>query len=192
LSPTLVAVLSALVLGEPAAPPPPSSSALRRAAEVGARSWVRVLGTGSGPGVLVGAEGEVLTPEGLVRGTAALVELGAARRTARVVDRLKELGLVLLAIDGDGPFPAPPARDEPLVRGEWVVGIGPDGKSPQLGKVSRVESGPFFEVSLHLPPGSPVLDPRGKLVGVVTARSASSSRAAAILSIGALVRGHPP
>jgi trypsin-like peptidase len=192
LSPALVAVLSALVLGEPAAPPPPSSSALRRAAEAGGRSWVRVLGTGTGSGVLVGAEGEVLTPEGLVRGTAALVELGPARRTARVVERLTSLGLVLLAIDGDGPFPAPPARLEPLVPGEWVVGIGADGKSPQLGKVRRVETGPWFEVSLRLPPGSPVLDPQGRLAGVVTARRASSSRVAALDFVRAQLGRHSP
>lgn len=191
MSPTLVAVLSALVLGEPAAPPPPSSSALRRAAEAGSKSWVRVLGTGTGPGVLVGAEGEVLTPEGLVHGTAALVELGAARRTARVVDRLKELGLVLLAIDGDGPFPAPATRLEPLTPGEWVVGIGPDGKRPQLGKVSRAVPGPWFEISLRLPPGSPVLDRQGRLAGVVTLRRSSSSRVAAMSSVRARLERPP-
>jgi hypothetical protein len=184
LSPALVAVLSALVLGEPAAPPPPSSSALRRAAEAGGRSWVRVLGTGTGSGVLVGAEGEVLTPEGLVRGTAALVDLGPARRTARVVERLTSLGLVLLAIDGEGPFPAPSARLEPVLPGEWVVGIGADGKSPQLGQVSRVDSG-LFEVSLRLPPGSPVLDREARLAGVVTLRRGSSSRVAALSSVHA-------
>ena len=112
MSPSLVAVLTALALGEPAAPPkdPPSSSALRRAAEAGGRAWVRVLGTGSAPGVLVGADGQVLTPVSLVHGTAALVEVGGTRRPARVVERLASLGLVLLAIEGEGPFPAPAAR----------------------------------------------------------------------------------
>ena len=179
-----VAVLAALALGGSAAPPPPSSSALRRAAETGGKAWVRVLGTGTGSGVLVGTDGQVLTPEGLVHGTSALVELGEARRTARVVERLAALGLVLLAIDGDGPFPAPSARLEPVVPGEWVVGIGADGKSPRLGKVSRVASG-LFEVSLRLPPGSPVLDRQGRLAGVVTVRRNASSRVAALSSIRA-------
>lgn len=191
MSTSLVAVLAALALGEPAASTPPSSSALRRAAETGGRAWVRVLGTGTGPGVLVGTDGQVLTPDGLVHGTAALVELGEARRTARVVERLRALGLVLLAIDGDGPFPAPAARLEPLTAGEWVVGIGPDGKKPQLGKVSRVASGPWFEVSFRLPPGSPVLDRQGRLAGVVTVRRSSSSRVAAISSVRAQL-GRPP
>ena len=191
MSSPLVAVLTALALGEPAAPPPPSPSALRRAAEAGGRAWVRVLGTGTGPGVLVGTEGQVLTPEGLVHGTAALVDLGAARRTARVVERLKALRLVLLAIDGEGPFPAPAARLEPLTPGEWVVGIGADGKSPLLGKVSRVAAGPWFEVSLRLPPGSPVLDRQARLAGVVTLRRSSSSRVAALSSVRAQL-GPPP
>jgi hypothetical protein len=191
LSTTLVAVLAALALGEPAASTPPSSSALRRAAEMGGRAWVRVLGTGTGPGVLVGTDGQVLTPDGLVHGTAALVEMGQARRTARVVERLTGLGLVLLAIDGDGPFPAPASRLEPLTPGEWVVGIGPDGKKPQLGKVSRAAPGPWFEVSLRLPPGSPVLDRQGRLAGVVTLRRSSSSRVAAMSSVRAQLERSP-
>jgi hypothetical protein len=191
LSATLVAVLAALALGEPAASTPPSSSALRRAAEMGGRAWVRVLGTGTGPGVLVGTDGQVLTPDGLVHGTAALVEMGQARRTARVVERLTGLGLVLLAIDGDGPFPAPASRLEPLTPGEWVVGIGPDGKKPQLGKVSRAAPGPWFEVSLRLPPGSPVLDRQGRLAGVVTLRRSSSSRVAAMSSVRAQLERSP-
>ena len=191
MSTTLVAVLAALALGEPAASTPPSSSALRRAAEMGGRAWVRVLGTGIGPGVLVGTDGQVLTPDGLVHGTAALVEMGQARRTARVVERLTGLGLVLLALDGDGPFPAPASRLEPLTPGEWVVGIGPDGKKPQLGKVSRAAPGPWFEVSLRLPPGSPVLDRQGRLAGVVTLRRSSSSRVAAMSSVRAQLERSP-
>jgi hypothetical protein len=183
LSTPLVAVLAALALGEAAAAPP-SSSALRRAAEAGGKAWVRVLGSSTGSGVLVGTDGQVLTPEALVHGTSALVELGAGRRTARVVERLTALGLVLLAIDGDGPFPAPSARLEPVLPGEWVVGIGADGKSPQLGQVRRVASG-LFEVSLRLPPGSPVLDREARLAGVVTLRRGSSSRVAPLSTVRA-------
>jgi hypothetical protein len=183
LSASLVAVLAALALGEPAASPPPSSSALRRAAEAGGRAWVRVLGSGTAAGVLVGSEGQVLTVDGLVHGTAALVELGEARRTAHVVERLPAIGLVLLAIDGDGPFSPPAARFEPLATDEWVVGIGEDGKSPQLGRVTRRSGGHWFEVSLRLPRGSPVLDGQARLVGVVTSRRTSSSRVTALSSV---------
>ena len=189
MSTALVAVLAALALGESAGTPPPSSSALRRAAEAGGRAWVRVLGSGTAAGVLVGSDGQVLTVEGLVHGTAALVELGQARRTARVVERLPSLGLVLLAIDGDGPFAAPAARLEPLASDEWVVGIGEDGKTPRLGRVTRRPKGAWFEVSLRLPPGSPVLDGQARLVGVVTARRTSSSRVAALSSVRAQL-GH--
>jgi hypothetical protein len=185
LSTALVAVLAALALGDSAGTPPPSSSALRRAAEAGGRAWVRVLGSGTAAGVLVGSDGQVLTVEGPVHGTAALVELGQARRTARVVERLPSLGLVLLAIDGDGPFTAPAARFEPLAPDEWVVGLGEDGKTPRLGRVTRKPGGTWFEVSLRLPLGSPVLDGQARLVGVVTARRSSSSRVAALSSVRA-------
>ncbi len=185
MSTPLVAVLAALALGEPAAPPAPTSGALRRAAEAGTRASVRVLGTGTAAGVLVGADGQVLTLAALVHGSAALVELGDARRTAHVVERLPSLGLVLLAIDGDGPFPAPAARLDAPATGEWVVGLGDDGRSPRLGRVIQGASGPWFDVSLRLPPGSPVLDGQARLVGVVTARRTSSSRVAALGSVRA-------
>jgi hypothetical protein len=191
LSALLVAVLAALALGEPAAPPAPSPGALKRAAEAAGRAWVRVLGTGSAPGVLVGADGQVLTLTALVHGSVALVELGDARRTARVVERLPSLGLVLLTIDGDGPFPAPAARLDAPASGEWVVGLGDDGRSPRLGRVTKPAAGPWFEVSLSLPPGSPVLDGQARLVGVVTARRASSSRVATLGSVRILLGQAP-
>ena len=73
----------ALVLGlldASPAPSPPSASALRRAAEAGGRAWVRVQATASGPGVLVGADGQVLTVESLLRGDSALVQVAGTRR----------------------------------------------------------------------------------------------------------------
>ncbi len=191
MSTALVAVLAALALGETAATPPPTSSALRRAADAGARSWVRVLGTGSAAGVLVGADGQVLTLSALVHGTAALVELRESRRSARVLERLPAVGLVLLAIDGDGPFPAPAARLEPLTAGEWVVGLGEGGRSPLLGRVTRSLGAPWFEVSLRLPPGSPVLDGQARLAGVVTRRGAASSRVAALAWVRAQLQERP-
>jgi len=183
LSSPLVLALLALALGEADAAPPPTSTALRRAAEAGQRAWVRVRGTGTAAGVLAGADGQVLTLGDLVHGSAALVELGEAQRTAHVASRLPSLGLVLLAIDGDGPFPAPPARLEPPKQGEWVVGLGDRGANPMLGKVTHAGTGPWFEVSLRLPPGSPLLDAQGKLLGVVTVRLGASSRVAAMSSV---------
>jgi hypothetical protein len=64
-----------------------------------------------------------------------------------------------------------------------VVGIGEDGKSPQLGRVTRRSGGHWFEVSVRLPRGSPVLDGQARLVGVVTSRRTSSSRVTALSSV---------
>ena len=134
----VVVLLAAFALGgaAPSEPPgPPSSSALRRAAEAGGRAWVRVLGVKKGPGVLVGTDGQVLTPESLVDGTAALVEMGPSRRSARVVERLTALGLVLLAIDGEGPFPAPPARLGSLTAGGGAARHLSRPDAPRLGLI---------------------------------------------------------
>src|SRR5262249_52495847 len=137
-------------------PSPPSASALRRAAEAGGRAWVRVQATASGPGVLVGADGQVLTVESLLRGESALVQVAGTRRPAHLLQRLPSLGLVLLGVEGEGPFEPPGTRDEPALAGEWVISVGEAGASPELGRVTRAPGGAWFEVSLTLAPGSPV------------------------------------
>jgi S1-C subfamily serine protease len=167
----------------------PSPSALRRAAEAGGRASVRVRATGSGPGVLVGAHGEVLTLGTLLRGESALVQLGGAQHPAKLVQRLPAFGLVLLAVDGEGPFPAPGARLEPPVLGEWVVGVAAAGSAPALGRITRATDG-SFDTSLRLAPGSPVLDGQGQLLGIVTARRRDGTRAVALPAVRAqLVAG---
>lgn len=181
LLPCLVVALG--LLEAPAAPSPPSASALRRAAEAGGRAWVRVLATASGPGVLVGADGQVLTVDHLLTGESALVRIGGAERPARLLQRLPALGLVLLGIDGEGPFDPPAARLEPAASGEWVVSVGGTGTSPELGRVTRAPAGPWFEVSLRLLPGSPVLDGRGQLLGIATARRRNGTRVAALNAV---------
>jgi membrane protease YdiL (CAAX protease family) len=121
------------------APSPPSSSALKRAAEAGGRAWVRVEATASGPGVLVGADGQVLTVGYLLTGDSALVKVAGAQRPARLLQRLPTLGLVLLGVEGEGPFEPPAARLEPPSAGEWVVSVGEAGSAPALGRVTAAQ-----------------------------------------------------
>jgi len=177
-----LALALGLLDGSPASSPP-SASALRRAAEAGGRAWVRVQATASGPGVLVGADGQVLTVDHLLRGESALVQVAGAQRPAHLLQRLPSLGLVLLGIEGEGPFEPPGTRDEPATAGEWVVSVGEKGASPELGRVTRAPAGPWFEVSLQLRPGSPVLDGRGKLLGIATARLKKGTRVAALPAV---------
>jgi hypothetical protein len=72
-----------------------------------------------------------------------------------------------------------------------VVGLGEDGRTPRLGRVTRAAAGPWFEVSLRLPPGSPVLDGQARLVGVVISRRSSSSRVATLGSVRVLLGQAP-
>ena len=171
------------LLDGPPAPSPPSASALRRAAEAGGRAWVKVRATASGPGVLVGADGQVLTVDHLLQGESALVQVGGAQRPAHLLQRLPDLGLVLLGVDWEGPFSPPGTRDEPPAAGEWVVSVGEAGASPELGRVIRAPGGAWFEVSLQLLPGSPVLDGKGKLLGIATARIKKGTRVAALPAV---------
>jgi S1-C subfamily serine protease len=173
----------------PPAPSPPSSSALKRAAEAGGRAWVRVEATTSGPGVLVGADGQVLTVGYLLTGDSALVKVAGTQRPARLLQRLPTLGLVLLGVEGEGPFEPPAARLEPPSAGEWVVSVGEAGSAPALGRVTRGPSGPWFEVSLRLVPGSPVLDGKGQLLGIATARRRSGTRVAALPAVRMELQG---
>jgi hypothetical protein len=177
-----LALVVGLLDGSPA-PSPPSASALRRAAEAGGRAWVRVQATASGPGVLVGADGQVLTVEYLLRGESALVQVAGTRRPAHLLQRLPSLGLVLLGVEGEGPFEPPGTRDEPVTVGEWVVSVREAGAPPELGRVTRPPGGAWFEVSLSLAPGSPVLDARGKLLGIATTRIKKGTRVAALPAV---------
>src|SRR5262249_16819860 len=85
--PPCLALALGLLDGPPASSPP-SATALRRAAEAGGRAWVRVQATASGPGVLVGADGQVLTVDHLLRGESALVQVAGAQRPAHLLQRL--------------------------------------------------------------------------------------------------------
>src|SRR5262249_41029729 len=161
----------------------PRRRASVRRAEAGGRAGVGVQSTASGPGVLVGADGQVLTVDHLLRGESALVQVAGAQRPAHLLQRLPSLGLVLLGIEGEGPFEPPGTRDEPATAGGWGGWGGGEWACPELGRVTRAPAGPWFEVSLQLRPGSPVLDGRGKLLGIATARLKKGTRVAALPAV---------
>jgi hypothetical protein len=186
--PALLAL--ALLLAAPA-PPRPSSSALRRALEAAERALVQVHGRRSGgPGVLVGAQGQILTPLRFVDAEGANVRLGDTVLGARLLLASPTLRVAVLNMVGPGPFPAIPVQLEAPPSGAWVVAIVllPDGVAqPRLGRLVHVpaEGGPWLAVSLRLPPGSLVLDGAGKLLGVVVEERRTDSLAAPLSAVHA-------
>lgn len=160
----------------------PSRADLQRVMELHERSVVRVRGPKqSGPGVIVGAAGQVLTSvapvgEGFVGLNAATVEHDGKRLPARVVLANAALKVALVAAP-DGTYPAVPVRllkDGDSLAGQWLVGVVPGAKGQPARPVSAQARGgapaPFFDVPLALPAGSPVFDSDGRLVAMVVQR----------------------
>jgi hypothetical protein len=181
--------LLALLLAAPS-PPPPSASALHRALEAASRALVEVHGQRpGGAGVLVGAQGQVLTALRFVDASGANVRLGGTVLGARLVLASPTLGVAILHMVGPGPYPAMAVRLEAPQVGEWVVAVAlsPEGTAqPHLGRLRTVPSqeAPWLEVSLRLPPGTLVLDSGGKLLGVVV-EERQHSRAAPVSAVRA-------
>ena len=187
--PALLAL--ALLLTVPTPPPRPSSAALHRAVEAAERALVEVHGRRpGGAGVLVGAQGQILTPLRFVDAEGANVRLGGTVLGARLLLASPALRVAVLNMVGPGPFPAMPVQLQAPASGAWVVAIVllPDGVAqPRLGRLVHVpaEGGPWLAVSLRLPPGSLVLDSAGKLLGVVVEERRTDSLAAPLSAVRA-------
>lgn len=189
--PALLALALLLNLNAAPAPPRPSSSALRRALEAAERALVEVHGRRpGGAGVLVGAEGQVLTALRFVDAEGANVRLGSTVLGARLLLASPTLRVAVLHMVGPGPFPAIPVQLESPAVGSWVVAIvlAPGGAAaPRLGRLSHVPSdgGPWLAVALRLPAGSLLLDGSGKLLGVVVEQRHADSLAAPLSAVRA-------
>jgi hypothetical protein len=184
--PALLAL--ALLLAAPA-PPRPTTIELRHALEAAERALVEVHGRRpGGAGVLVGAQGQVLTVLRFVDAEGANVKLGTTVLGARLVLASPALRVAVLNMVGPGPYPAIPVQLVAPEAGAWVVGIVllPDGAAePRLGRLLHVpgEGVPWLSISLRLPVGSLVLDGTGKLLGVVVQQRQSDSLAAPLSAV---------
>ncbi len=171
----------------------PTDAALRKAFERNRESVVTVTGQGrKGAGVVVGADGHIVTSVSYVGLTEAKVTVGDRELSAKVVSADARLQVAVLQLADAGAMRAAPVRlNRPPAKGEWLVGIRLTSKgalSPLAGRVTVAPGGqaPFFETDLPLPPGSPLFDASGKLVAISVQRRGSGSKA---LPIGA-VKAH--
>ncbi|NOK11098.1 MXAN_2756 family trypsin-like serine endoprotease [Corallococcus exercitus] len=168
----------------------PSRADLQRVLELHARSSVRVRGPQhAGPGIIVGADGQVLTAVSLVGPESAQVEHAGNALTARVV--LSSTVLQVAVVAGpQGAWPAAPVRLVPEgLAGRWVVGVIPARKKGQRdtprATLAKAAPAPFFDVDLTLVPGSPLYDGDGRLVGVVVERRGRGARALPLSAVKA-------
>lgn len=136
---------------------------------------------GNGSGVIVGADGLILTSAQVVRGAPAVAVRLADRREfkARVLGADARTGVAVLRIDAQGLPTVKPGSSQALNVGAWVLAIGsPFGfeNSVSAGVVSakgRTLPGeravPFLQTDAAINPGSlggPLFNARGELVGI--------------------------
>jgi hypothetical protein len=172
LLPLTLALLSTGVL----AAEKPTRADLQRTLALHERSVVKVRGERtSGPGVIVGARGQVLTSVRHVGLEAARVEFEGQTLPATVV---LANALLQVAVPA-GTYPAVPVSTGSPA-GQWLIGVVPGrGRrqaTPTAG-LARAAPEPFIDVDVSLPPGSPLFDTRGRLVAVAVQRKGRGCRA---------------
>ncbi len=163
---------------------------------------------GNGAGVIWRSNGLVVTNRHVVRGDGADVLLADGRRFAgRVVARHPDRDLALLKIDADG-LPAIEVGDSSTVRsGQLVMAIGhPIGfrgavtagiivAAGQAATPEGPRTGDWLQADVTLLPGNsggPLIDARGRVVGINTMVSGELSLAIPSLAVESFVAGGDP
>ncbi|WNG38422.1 trypsin-like peptidase domain-containing protein [Archangium violaceum] len=177
----LLALVLLLLTTRASAEDRPTLADLRKVLAMHERSVVKVRGSrGTGPGVIVGTEGQVLTSVSHINLDAAQVEYEGQTLPATVVLANAYLKVAVVAAP-TGNYPAVPvsmSTGSPV--GQWLIGVIP-GRGRQKEKpaaaLARKASEPFFDVNLALPPGSPLFDTKGRMVAVSVQRKGRGCRA---------------
>ena len=155
---------------------------MQRAHQQYQRSAVKVSSArGSGQGIFVGAEGQVLTSVQYVSLESAQVRHEGATLPASITLADATLKVAVITVP-KGVYPAAPVHTPPEgPADQWLIGIlaarGKEVEHP-VTAVSRRGPAPFLDVDLPLPAGSPLFDSQGRLVAVsVERRGRRSCRA---------------
>jgi serine protease Do len=152
-------------------------------------------GRGGGSGVLSAQHGVVITCSHVLGGEGASVVLDGGREmSARVAARDNHADLALLAI---APAAGPPLelRREPLRVGELLFAMGnPFGERGVLtsGVVLALPGDGLVHADLRVAPGNsggPLVDARGRLVGVVSMYRGGAAGAVPVSRIETLAAG---
>lgn len=144
----------------------------------------RVLGNGASTGLVVGADGYIVTSAFNLAGkpTSILVRLpDGTRKSAEVVATDHHRMLVLLKIKPDAPLPLPEMLPQREMRiGQWTIAVGRafDYKSPNmavgvLAATNRIW-GKAIQTDAAVSPnnyGGPLVDLHGRVLGVLVALS---------------------
>lgn len=151
----------------------PTRASLQKVLDRYQRSVVDVRGPRHrGPGIIVGAGGQVLTAVSHVGLRQAEVRVDGAPQaaTVRLANAALRFAMVDLAAGDYAATPVHPRGEAPV--GQWVIGVvkGKKGRMIPTAARARASRAPFIEVALALPPGSPLFDREGRLVAVAVER----------------------
>ncbi|MFZ5470536.1 MAG: S1 family peptidase [Myxococcota bacterium] len=173
----------------------PTRAALRKAFEVASPSVLEVVGPRrSGAGVVVSADGHVVTSVDYVSLEEAQVRLSDKTLSAKVVaaDGRLKVAVVKLAPE-DAPYRATAVRLSETARaGELLVAVTRkkgNSPAPTVTQVTRAadEKTPFIEAAHLFPPGSPLFDGKGRLVAVAVGRRGKRTHALPVTAIKTLL-----
>lgn len=157
----------------------PTRATLQKVLELHERSVVQVRGPRrSGPGIIVGSEGQVLTSlEHVSLDVGAEVRHDGNTLPAQVVAAHGTLKFAVVAAPS-GTYPAVPVRPEGAP-GQWLIGVVRGRDKRQTPKIAQAREAPepFLDVDLTLAPGSPLFDAQGRLVAVVVEQRGRRARA---------------
>jgi hypothetical protein len=163
-------------------PERPTRADLLKALELHERSVVRVIAPRhSGPGVIVGSQGQVLTAVEHVSMESTEMEFGGQRLPASVVLANASLKVAVIAAPS-GAYPSVPVKVLPEgLDGHWLIGVvrgrGKQPPEPFTAVARNSKQEPFVDLDLPLVPGTPLFDTQARLVAIVVQRRPAGCRA---------------
>lgn len=136
-----------------------------------------------GSGVIYSPDGYILTTSSVVRGMKDFRVIGSDKKEyeAKLVGTDYQTNLAVLKIDAKGLRPAELGNSDKTKEGSWVTVVGNSYGLPtavSFGIVNGIRDDKTIQMSVNVSPGNsggPVLNTRGKVIGLVSAKLSEPS-----------------
>lgn len=136
-----------------------------------------------GSGVIYSPDGYILTTSSVVRGMKNFRVIGSDKKEydARLIGTDYQTNLAVLKIEAKGLKPADLGSSDKVKEGSWVTVVGNSYGLPtavSFGIVNGIRDDKTIQMSVNVSPGNsggPVLNTRGKVIGLVSAKLSEPS-----------------
>lgn len=136
-----------------------------------------------GSGVIYSPDGYILTTSSVVRGMKDFRVIGSDKKEyeAKLIGTDYQTNLAVLRIDAKGLKPAELGNSDKTKEGSWVTVVGNSYGLPtavSFGIVNGIRDDKTIQMSVNVSPGNsggPVLNTRGKVIGLVSAKLSEPS-----------------